>query len=34
VHIDWMIGSMEMQVDGILQDGTRVPLMREGLWVI
>jgi aminopeptidase len=25
---------MEMQVDGILQDGTRVPLMREGLWVI
>ena len=34
VHIDWMIGSREMQVDGILQDGTRVPLMREGLWVI
>lgn len=34
VHIDWMIGSREMRVDGILQDGTRVPLMREGLWVI
>ncbi|UZX14884.1 aminopeptidase [Thermus sp. PS18] len=34
VHIDWMIGSAAMQVDGILQDGTRVPLMREGLWVI
>ncbi|MFN4232827.1 aminopeptidase [Thermus sp.] len=34
VHIDWMIGSKEMQVDGILQDGTRVPLMRQGLWVI
>nr|WP_279232072.1 aminopeptidase [Thermus albus] len=34
VHIDWMIGSEEMDVDGILEEGTRIPLMRKGLWVV
>ncbi|MFD3004621.1 aminopeptidase [Thermus tengchongensis] len=34
VHIDWMIGSEEVDVDGLYPDGTRVPLMRQGLWVI
>ncbi|AEV16222.1 Aminopeptidase T [Thermus sp. CCB_US3_UF1] len=34
VHIDWMIGSGEMEVDGLLEDGTRVPLMRQGRFVI
>ncbi|MEN2981159.1 MAG: aminopeptidase [Thermus sp.] len=34
VHIDWMIGSAEMEVDGLLEDGTRVPLMRQGRFVI
>ncbi len=34
VHIDWMIGSPEVDVDGVYPDGTRVPLMRQGLWVI
>lgn len=34
VHIDWMIGSEEVDVDGLHEDGTRVPLMRRGLWVI
>jgi aminopeptidase len=34
VHVDWMIGSEEVDVDGLLEDGTRVPLMRRGLWVI
>ncbi|WP_243030358.1 aminopeptidase [Thermus altitudinis] len=34
VHIDWMIGSEEMDVDGLLEDGTRIPLMRKGLWVV
>lgn len=34
VHIDWMIGSEEVDVDGLYPDGTRVPLMRRGLWVI
>ncbi|TFU17690.1 aminopeptidase [Thermus tengchongensis] len=34
VHIDWMIGSEKVDVDGLYPDGTRVPLMRRGLWVI
>jgi aminopeptidase len=34
VHVDWMIGSEEVDVDGLLEDGTRVPLMRRGLWVV
>ena len=34
VHVDWMIGSEEVNVDGLYEDGTRVPLMRRGLWVI
>ncbi|TBH20970.1 aminopeptidase [Thermus thermamylovorans] len=34
VHIDWMIGSEAVDVDGLLEDGTRVPLMRRGLWVV
>ncbi|WP_038056852.1 aminopeptidase [Thermus amyloliquefaciens] len=34
VHIDWMIGSEEVDVDGLHQDGTRVPLMRQGRWVV
>jgi len=34
VHVDWMIGSEEVDVDGLYEDGTRVPLMRRGLWVV
>ncbi|WP_117236933.1 aminopeptidase [Thermus sediminis] len=34
VHVDWMIGSEEVDVDGLYEDGTRVPLMRKGVWVI
>lgn len=33
VHVDFMIGSAEMDVDGILQDGTAEPLQRKGAWV-
>lgn len=33
VHEDWMIGTGEMAVDGITQQGARVPLMRNGVWV-
>lgn len=33
VHVDWMIGSGEVDVDGILKDGSTVPLMRAGEWV-
>ncbi|MFN4142339.1 aminopeptidase [Aestuariivirga sp.] len=34
VHVDWMIGSAELDVDGILPDGTPEPLMRKGEWAI
>jgi aminopeptidase len=34
VHVDWMIGSGELDVDGILPDGTAEPLMRKGEWAI
>jgi aminopeptidase len=33
-HVDFMIGSGELDLDGELEDGTREPLMRNGLWVI
>ena len=32
VHVDWMIGSGQMDVDGILPDGTAEPVMRQGEW--
>nr|WP_298795114.1 aminopeptidase [uncultured Acetobacter sp.] len=34
IHIDWMIGSGEIDVDGIDANGTAVPLMRKGEWAI
>ena len=33
IHVDWMIGSDRVDVDGIAADGTRVPVMRAGMWV-
>jgi len=32
IHIDWMIGSGEVDIDGIHADGTREPVMRKGEW--
>ncbi len=32
IHIDWMIGSGEIQVDGVDSDGRRVPVIRQGEW--
>lgn len=32
VHTDFMIGSAEMDIDGIAEDGTREPVMRQGEW--
>ncbi|QIL46066.1 aminopeptidase [Vagococcus coleopterorum] len=31
-HVDFMIGSAEMNVDGIREDGTVVPIFRNGDW--
>lgn len=33
IHIDWMIGSDKIDVDGIASDGSREPVMRGGEWV-
>jgi aminopeptidase len=33
IHVDWMIGSDKVDVDGIAPDGARVPVMRRGDWV-
>jgi aminopeptidase len=33
IHVDWMIGSAAMHVDGIAADGSSQPLMRAGEWV-
>jgi aminopeptidase len=32
-HVDFMIGSEEMDVDGVLPGGGREPIMRQGEWV-
>jgi aminopeptidase len=32
VHEDFMIGSDKMDIDGIKQDGTIVPIFRNGDW--
>jgi aminopeptidase len=32
IHIDFMIGSGEMDVDGLTKDGTAEPIMRSGEW--
>ena len=31
-HVDFMIGSPQMDIDGIKEDGTREPVMRAGEW--
>jgi aminopeptidase len=32
IHVDFMIGSNEVDVDGITRDGDRVPVLRGGSW--
>jgi aminopeptidase len=32
VHVDFMIGSGDLDVDGVLADGSLEPLMRKGEW--
>ncbi len=32
IHIDWMIGSDQIDIDGITQSGEKVPVFRKGEW--
>ena len=34
VHVDFMIGSEDLDVDGVLQDGATEPVMRRGEWAV
>ncbi len=33
IHVDWMIGSDKLDIDGITASGVAEPLMRQGEWV-
>ena len=33
IHVDWMIGSGQLDIDGITSTGAIEPLMRQGEWV-
>ncbi|HUA62869.1 MAG TPA: aminopeptidase, partial [Verrucomicrobiae bacterium] len=33
IHVDWMIGSSQVDVDGIGAGGDSTPVMRGGEWV-
>jgi aminopeptidase len=33
IHVDFMIGSGELDIDGVLANGSAEPLMRQGEWV-
>ncbi len=32
IHVDWMIGSDKIDIDGIRKDGTRIPVFCKGEW--
>ncbi len=32
IHVDWMIGGPDTDIDGITADGTCVPVFRGGEW--
>ena len=34
VHVDFMIGSNDVDVDGVTRDGERIPVLRAGSWQI
>ena len=31
-HVDFMVGSNQMDIDGIREDGSTVPIFRNGDW--
>ena len=34
IHIDWMIGSNQIDIDGIEEDGSKIPVFRKGQWAL
>lgn len=34
IHVDFMIGSKDLSIDGVEEDGTIIPIFRDGNWVI
>ena len=34
IHVDWMIGSDRIDIDGIAADGSTEPVMRAGEWAV
>ncbi len=32
IHVDWMIGGPDTDIDGVKPDGTRIPVFRKGAW--
>ncbi|WCK55472.1 aminopeptidase [Aneurinibacillus sp. Ricciae_BoGa-3] len=34
VHVDFMIGSAQLDIDGLTGDGTREPIFRQGNWAL
>jgi aminopeptidase len=34
IHIDLMIGSNEVDVDGVRRDGSEAPVLRSGEWML
>jgi aminopeptidase len=34
IHVDFMIGSNEVDVDGVTREGDRIPVLRGGAWQI
>jgi aminopeptidase len=34
IHTDFMIGSNELEIDGVTKDGDAVPILRDGDWVL
>jgi aminopeptidase len=32
IHVDFMVGSKELDIDGITRDGSAEPIMRQGEW--
>jgi aminopeptidase len=34
IHTDFMIGSNELEVDGVTADGEAVPILRNGDWLL